>query len=162
MLAIGAVKTIAADGHPTPVVPPPVSAGAGVAGLWLLMRSFASGCTAMTGVEAPGSFFARAFIKTPKDETMRELERLPGHTLGQALGINNRGQVVGLSCTPGFASCTAFLWEDGVIVDLNARVPGYDGVLLYANDINDAGEITGAAYLPATGETVAFKAVPRP
>jgi amino acid transporter len=53
ILAVGVVKTIAAGGHPTPVVPPPpLVATTGVAGLWLLMRSFASGCTAMTGVEA--------------------------------------------------------------------------------------------------------------
>src|SRR5204862_2347901 len=41
-------------GDPVPVVPPPAaSAGAGAAvSLWLLMRAFASGCTAMTGVEA--------------------------------------------------------------------------------------------------------------
>ncbi len=112
------------------------------------------------GGATPGSFFARAFIKTRKDASMRELESLDGHTLSQALGINNRGQVVGMSCTPGFASCTAFFWENGVIVDLNTRVPGYNGVLLYANDINDAGVITGAAYIPSTNETVAFEAVP--
>jgi amino acid transporter len=53
VLAIGVVKTVLAGGHPTPVVPPPTPAPAvEVAGLWLLMRSFASGCTAMTGVEA--------------------------------------------------------------------------------------------------------------
>jgi amino acid transporter len=53
MIVMGVVKTIAAGGHPTPVVAPPhlihVTAGLGT---WLLLRAFASGCTAMTGVEA--------------------------------------------------------------------------------------------------------------
>ena len=53
MIAIGVVKAIAAGGHPVPVVTPPklMPATAGV-GAWLLLRAFASGCTAMTGVEA--------------------------------------------------------------------------------------------------------------
>ena len=53
MIAVGLVKTIAAGGHPLPVVAPPklMSATAG-AGAWLLLRAFAGGCTAMTGVEA--------------------------------------------------------------------------------------------------------------
>lgn len=50
---IGIIKTIASGGHPTPVVPPPPvpMAAVGVSA-WLLLKSFASGCTAMTGVEA--------------------------------------------------------------------------------------------------------------
>jgi amino acid transporter len=39
--------------HPQPIVPPPaVSPAAAPLSLWLLLRAFASGCTAMTGVEA--------------------------------------------------------------------------------------------------------------
>jgi amino acid transporter len=53
VLAIGIVKVILAGGAPVPVVAPhALPAAAGVAGLWLLLQSFASGCTAMTGVEA--------------------------------------------------------------------------------------------------------------
>jgi amino acid transporter len=53
ILLFGVAKTIAADGHPAPVVPPPpLAAATGAASLWLLLRAFASGCTAMTGVEA--------------------------------------------------------------------------------------------------------------
>jgi amino acid transporter len=53
-IAIGLIKTIASGGHPTPVVTPPVSSSALVAtaSLWLLLKAFSSGCTAMTGVEA--------------------------------------------------------------------------------------------------------------
>ena len=42
-----------ATGHAAPIVPPPPMkhAAEGV-GLWLLLRAFAAGCTAMTGVEA--------------------------------------------------------------------------------------------------------------
>ena len=50
---VGLVKVVSAGGHPVPVEPPPhLPAGTATASLWLLMRAFASGCTAMTGVEA--------------------------------------------------------------------------------------------------------------
>jgi amino acid transporter len=55
VLVLGIAKTIAAGGHPQPVVPPPRIAAHGAmaaASLWILLRAFASGCTAMTGVEA--------------------------------------------------------------------------------------------------------------
>jgi amino acid transporter len=49
----GLIATISAGGHPHSVVPPPHLAKATEAvGTWLLLRAFASGCTAMTGVEA--------------------------------------------------------------------------------------------------------------
>lgn len=53
VLTIGVVKVLLAGGAPAPVVAPaqlPETTTA--ASLWILMRSFASGCTAMTGVEA--------------------------------------------------------------------------------------------------------------
>ncbi|HZQ60686.1 MAG TPA: APC family permease, partial [Casimicrobiaceae bacterium] len=55
VLAIGVYKTIVAGGHPSPVVAPAPLAQASTtaaAATWLLLRSFAAGCTAMTGVEA--------------------------------------------------------------------------------------------------------------
>jgi amino acid transporter len=53
VMAVGVFKSIASGGHPVPVVPPPpLVMATGTASLWLLLRSFASGCTAMTGVEA--------------------------------------------------------------------------------------------------------------
>ena len=39
--------------HPAPVLPPPaIPAGTEAVSVWLLLRAFAAGCTAMTGVEA--------------------------------------------------------------------------------------------------------------
>ena len=53
ILVLGVGKTLLAGGHPAAVIRPPPLAKAGEAvGLWLLLRAFASGCTAMTGVEA--------------------------------------------------------------------------------------------------------------
>jgi amino acid transporter len=53
VLAVGVVKTILAAGRPEPVVPPPrLPSPETAASAWLLTRAFASGCTAMTGVEA--------------------------------------------------------------------------------------------------------------
>jgi amino acid transporter len=49
----GTLATIFSGGHPHPVVPPAHLARATEAvGAWVLLRAFASGCTAMTGVEA--------------------------------------------------------------------------------------------------------------
>jgi amino acid transporter len=53
VLIIGVSKAFAAGGHPTPVAaPPPLEPATSAISIWLIMRSFASGCTAMTGVEA--------------------------------------------------------------------------------------------------------------
>ncbi|MDB5414866.1 MAG: ydaO [Rubritepida sp.] len=54
IVAWGSWKAFMGDGHPEPVIAPPAmsqEAGEAVT-LWLLLRAFASGCTAMTGVEA--------------------------------------------------------------------------------------------------------------
>jgi amino acid transporter len=52
-IATGLAKTLLAGGHPVPVIAPPrLSSATEAAGAWLLLRAFASGCTAMTGVEA--------------------------------------------------------------------------------------------------------------
>jgi len=53
VVAIGVIKTLISGGHPTPVVAPAhMKPGMEVAGWWILAKAFASGCTAMTGVEA--------------------------------------------------------------------------------------------------------------
>lgn len=53
VLAVGIVRTWLSGGHPIPVVAPPaVPAAVATASAWLLLRAYASGCTAMTGVEA--------------------------------------------------------------------------------------------------------------
>jgi amino acid transporter len=53
VLAIGTVQAVLAGGHPVAVLAPATLPPAATAAtFWLLMRSFASGCTAMTGVEA--------------------------------------------------------------------------------------------------------------
>jgi amino acid transporter len=53
VLAWGSYRLLAAGGQPSPVIPPPAPGQATEAvSLWLLLRAFASGCTAMTGVEA--------------------------------------------------------------------------------------------------------------
>jgi amino acid transporter len=53
VLLIGTYAVMTSGGHPQPVVPPPPPPKAIEAlTLWLLLRAFASGCTAMTGVEA--------------------------------------------------------------------------------------------------------------
>src|ERR1700686_1125879 len=53
MIAAGVFRVLASGGHPVPVAPlpppPPVTAAVS---LWLLLKVFASGCTALTGVEA--------------------------------------------------------------------------------------------------------------
>jgi amino acid transporter len=53
VILVGAVRAFAAGGHPVPIVEPPhLPVSASMLSLWLLAKVFASGCTAMTGVEA--------------------------------------------------------------------------------------------------------------
>ena len=107
-----------------------------------------------------GGDYLRAFIWTRKGG-MKKIEPLPGrnHVLSQATGINERGQVVGSSCTFEGA-CLGFLWQNNVITYLKDLIPGFTGEIINAQDINDDGEITGRAVNPATGRITAFVAVP--
>jgi hypothetical protein len=53
VIVVGAVRAVAAGGHPISIVAPPrLPVSASMLSLWLLAKVFASGCTAMTGVEA--------------------------------------------------------------------------------------------------------------
>ncbi|HJX29017.1 MAG TPA: hypothetical protein VJ885_13985 [Thermoanaerobaculia bacterium] len=101
----------------------------------------------------------RAFLWTRRDG-IQDLGTLPGDVSSQANGLNDKGQVVGVSCDAA-GSCRGFLWEDGVMKDLNTLVaPGFSGLLTNAQDINDRGVITGRAFDPETGERPAFTATP--
>ena len=110
--------------------------------------------------EDGAAFNARAFLWT-RGRGIQDLGTLPGDSLSQALGINEQRQIVGISCTAGFASCRAFLWERGVMMDLNDLVPGdYADHLFTANDINNLGQITGLTIKAGTQDQLAFWAVP--
>lgn len=89
------------------------------------------------------------------------LRPLPGDGYSEARGINNRGQIVGVSCTEGAAVCRPVIWQtdSSPAVNLDTLAPGYDGVLMTAQDINDDGVITGRANA-ANGQRVAFVATP--
>jgi len=105
-----------------------------------------------------------AFLWT-KSGGMHDLKTLPGDVYSQATGINERGQVVGVSSSAGFATSRAVIWQDGQPHDLNGLIPPNSGLaLLYANDINDRGEVTGGACVLVKGacgaEVRAFRATP--
>jgi amino acid transporter len=53
IIGIGLAKAVMAGGHPQPAAPlPPLRPAAEALGLWILLRAFSAGCTAMTGIEA--------------------------------------------------------------------------------------------------------------
>src|SRR5664280_2755420 len=52
-IVVGILRVVVSGGHPTPVVAPaPPLPETAVVSYWLLLKVFASGCTALTGVEA--------------------------------------------------------------------------------------------------------------
>jgi amino acid transporter len=70
MIGLGLWKTIAAGGHPVPVIAPPaLKTVTESAGLWLLLKAFSSGCTAMTGVEAVSNGVTA--FRDPRDKNAR-------------------------------------------------------------------------------------------
>lgn len=81
----------------------------------------------------------------------------------RATDVNERGQVVGYASDvagfPTFGSAAEFLWEDGVLLDLNDLVPADSGWdLLAAEAVSNNGLVTG--YGRVEGEIHAFLLVP--
>jgi probable HAF family extracellular repeat protein len=73
-----------------------------------------------------------------------DLGALPEDSYSEADGINRQGQVVGGSCND--YGCSAFLWSNGTMTDLNSLIASGPALYLYfAHAINSSGEIVGMA-----------------
>jgi amino acid transporter len=110
VLIAGVVKALLHGGHPQPVTPaPPLGPPVQAVSLWLLLRSFASGCTAMTGVEAVSNG-----VKYFKKPTVQNAER----TLTAIVGI--------LGLLLGGIAYLARAYRVGA---MDQEKPGYQSVL---------------------------------
>jgi len=91
---------------------------------------------------------------------MQNLGTLSGDFASLAIGINDGGEVVGVSVDGNF-NVRAFLWEKGVMHDLNALIASNPSglKLQVASSINSSGEIIGVAQT-GVGETHGFLATP--
>jgi probable HAF family extracellular repeat protein len=111
------------------------------------------------GSALPDNTTAHAVL-WPNRTSILDLGTLPGDSNSAALSINNQGDVVGVSNDPS-GNPRAFLWQDGVMHDLNELVPTDSPIyLLFAAGIDSRGEIAGWGVVKSTGEVHAFLATP--
>jgi probable HAF family extracellular repeat protein len=105
-----------------------------------------------------GDITGHAFLWTEEDG-MQDLGTLSGDVLSEGLGINNQGQVVGISFDAS-GNVRAFIWQNGVMTDLNTLIPaGSSLFLLEALGINDRGQIAGFGAL-SNGDFRAYLLTP--
>jgi len=108
-----------------------------------------------------------AVIWGPRPGQIRELRPLPGDTVGVALGINDKGQAVGMSGSCGntvlpgpTAGPHAVLWENGTVTDLGSFGGTVDtslfGVGNVAFAINNRAQVAGISALPGSTNGHAF------
>ena len=112
-IAIGFGKVLLSGGHPVPVVAPPKMAAATAStGLWLLLKAFASGCTAMTGVEAVSNG-VKAFREPAVRSAQRTLTVIIGLLIVLLAGIAWLVRAYGIGATdpgtPGYQSVLSML-----------------------------------------------------
>jgi len=111
------------------------------------------------GSDLPGDTTFHAFLWT-KASGMKDLGTLDGDFASNAIGINEWGEVGGVSLDASF-NPRAFLWRHGVMSDLNTLIPADSGlVLMTACSINSRGEITGLA-MTSKGEIHTYRAIPK-
>lgn len=108
LIGVGIFKTLAAGGHPVPVVVLPKLAGVtGTVSAWLLLRTFSSGCTAMTGVEAVSNG-VMAFREPTAQYAKRTLTIIIAILIVMLLGIAYLVPAYGIAATdpgmPGYES----------------------------------------------------------
>jgi len=108
LIAVGVFKSLAAGGHPIPVVAPPKLFGiTGTVSAWLLLRTFSSGCTAMTGVEAVSNG-VMAFHDPTDKYARRTLTIIIAILMVMLLGIAYLVPAYGIAATdpvsPGYQS----------------------------------------------------------
>jgi amino acid transporter len=108
VIVLGIIHVIMTGGHPHALTAPPhAPAAAGVVGLWLLLRAFASGCTALTGVEAVSNG-VQAFQEPVVPAARKTLTIIVVTLIGLLGGIATLVYYYGISATdpgqPGYQS----------------------------------------------------------
>ncbi len=112
------------------------------------------------GSDISGDLTSHAFLWTPGTK-MLDLGTVDGDYFSFGLGINDAGQIVGVSANMDFSVVRAFVRQNGALVDLNSLVAGKNSLyLMTACSINSMGEIIGIAVDPNTGETHGYLAKP--
>ena len=106
-----------------------------------------------------GEFLARAFYWAYGAAEADSIGVLEGDAFSEAFAVNRHGVVVGVSFGRPEGP-RGFLWQNGVLTDLNLLADVGLDVILSAQDINDAGQITGRIRDAVTGEVLAFVATP--
>jgi hypothetical protein len=110
---VGLVRTILSGGHPVPVtpLPPPLPITSAVT-FWLLLKVFASGCTALTGVEAVSNG-VKAFREPGVKNAQRTLTVIIFLLAVLLVGISYLVKVYGIAATdpgqPGYQSILSML-----------------------------------------------------
>jgi probable HAF family extracellular repeat protein len=108
--------------------------------------------------DLPGDANFHAFLWT-KETGIEDLGTLTGDVNSVALGINDSGEIVGLSLDANFDP-HPYLWQNGVMTALNSLIPANSPLfLLLACSINSSGEIVGLA-VTSTGEVHGYLATP--
>jgi amino acid transporter len=112
-IAAGVVRVLISGGHPSPVTPlPPPPAAAEMVTYWLLLKVFASGCTALTGVEAVSNG-VRAFREPAVDNARRTLTVIIFVLAILLAGISYLVNAYGIAATdpgqPGYQSVLSML-----------------------------------------------------
>jgi amino acid transporter len=113
LIAIGLVKTLASGGHPHPLILPPAMAPPSAKlSPWLLLTVFASGCTAMTGVEAVSNGVG-AFREPTTRNAQRTLTIIIVLLIALLAGIAYLVSAYGIGATdpaqPGYQSVLSML-----------------------------------------------------
>jgi probable HAF family extracellular repeat protein len=108
--------------------------------------------------DLPGDTTFHAFLWTRRTG-MQDLGTLSGDVASLGISINDAGSLIGASVDAS-GNPRAFLWERGVMTDLNTLIVGDSPLyLLTGCSINSGGEITGLA-LTSTGEIHTYLAIP--
>ena len=98
------------------------------------------------------------------DGTLTNHEPLPGDLDAFATGINDLGQVVGNDFDSNFDWSHGFIWQNGVMTDINALISADSNLsVISASNINERGQISGMATVqsgPHKGDIHAFLATP--
>jgi probable HAF family extracellular repeat protein len=96
--------------------------------------------------EVTGADGTTQYAVWPNKNTITNLGTLPGNFGRLASGINNQGVVVGSTWDSNFTCSRAFIYQNGMVTDLNTLTPANSN--LYAttgNKINERGQISTMA-----------------